>query len=136
MGELSLRDTDRYVLTIDLRDDPAGLEAYRAHHAAVWPEVVQSLQDAGIHELALHLLGRRLVMIVEVERGVDLRSAFERHASSHPRVMEWERLMATFQQPAPAAGAGEWWALMEPICRIAGEPPGGGGAGTLPGRSS
>ena len=37
-----------HVLTVDLRDDPAAIEAYKAHHRRVWPEVVRSLRRAGI----------------------------------------------------------------------------------------
>ena len=33
----------RHVLTVDLKDDPALVAAYRAHHRAVWPEVQASL---------------------------------------------------------------------------------------------
>jgi L-rhamnose mutarotase len=113
------RQTDRYVLTLDLRDDPAMIAAYRQYHAEMWPEVVRSLQDAGVRHLEIHLLGRRVVMIVELRQGLDIRRVFERHASSAPKVVEWERLMKTFQQPAPDARPGEWWALMDPVCEIA-----------------
>ena len=34
----------RCVLTVDLRDDPAVIAAYREHHRRVWPEVVDSLR--------------------------------------------------------------------------------------------
>ena len=64
---------NRYVLTLDLRDDPAAIAAYRQHHAQIWPEVVRSLEDAGVRHLEIHLLERRLVMIVELEDGLDLR---------------------------------------------------------------
>ena len=112
---------DRHVLTLDLKDDPATIEAYRTYHAEVWPEVASSLRNAGVLQLDIYLLGRRLVMIVELQSSRDLRRVFEEHASSHPRVVEWERLMASFQQPAPGARPGEWWGLMEPICRLSGQ---------------
>ena len=108
----------RHVLTLDLRDDPAAVAAYRRYHAEVWPEVVRSLERAGVDHLEIHLLGRRLVMIVEIEDGLELRRVFEQHAKSEPKVAEWERLMKTLQQPAPGAREGEWWALMEPVCRL------------------
>ena len=34
----------RHVLTLDLRDDPATIAAYREHHRRVWPEVIASLR--------------------------------------------------------------------------------------------
>jgi L-rhamnose mutarotase len=108
----------RYVLTLDLRDDPAVIAAYRKYHAEAWPEVVSSLQRAGVRRLDIYLLGRRLVMILELVDGLDIRDVFERHSASSPRVAEWERLMKSLQQPAPGARPGEWWAAMEQVFQL------------------
>ena len=83
----------RYVLTVDLRDDPEAIAAYREHHRRVWPEVLDSLRTVGVRNMDIHLLGRRLVMVVVMEDGLDITRAFARHAASSPRVAEWERLM-------------------------------------------
>jgi L-rhamnose mutarotase len=114
------RGTNRHVLTLDLRDDPAVIAAYRDYHERVWPEVVRSLKSAGVQHLDIYLLHCRLVMIVEVKPGLELRHVFEQHAASSPKVAEWERLMKTLQQPPPGAPAGEWWALMEPVYTLRG----------------
>jgi len=107
----------RHVLTVDLRDDPSAIAAYRAHHDRVWPEVVRSLQRAGIREMEIYLLGRRLVMVVDTD-GRDFRRCFAAHVSSSARVAEWEALMKSLQQPPPGSAPGEWWALMEPVFRL------------------
>ena len=104
----------RSVLAVDLRDDEAAIETYRVHHRRVWPEVLASLRRAGILELDIYLLGRRLVMVVETD-GPDFRRCFAVHAASHPRVVEWEALMRSVQQPPPGATPGEWWTRMEPV---------------------
>jgi L-rhamnose mutarotase len=104
----------RQVLAIDLKDN-AVVETYREHHRRVWPEVLESLRSSGVIDMQIYLLGRRLVMIAELEDGADLRRAFETRMASHPRVAEWERLMMSLQQPAPGAGPGEWWTAMEPV---------------------
>jgi L-rhamnose mutarotase len=114
---------NRHVLMLDLRDDPAAIANYRRYHAEVWPEVVRSLRTAGIRDLDIHLLGRRLVMIVELPDGLDLKRVFESHRSSHPRVAEWEELMQSLQQPAPGAPAGEWWAGMERVFQLSRQQP-------------
>ena len=110
----------RHVLTVDLRDDAAAIAAYREHHKSVWPEVIASLRHAGIEQMDIHLLGRRLVMIVELREGVDYRRAFASHAASNPRVAEWERLMKSLQEPAPGTPPDEWWARMEPVFSLNG----------------
>jgi L-rhamnose mutarotase len=103
----------RTVLAVDLRDDQAA-ETYKVHHERVWPEVIASLRRAGVRDLDIYLLGHRLVMVVETEDG-DVRRCFAAHAASHPRVIEWEALMRSLQQPPPGAPPGDWWARMAPV---------------------
>ena len=105
----------RYVLTVDLRDDPAAIAAYREHHARVWPEVLESLRRAGVRHMEILILGRRLVMVLEVNNGLDVRRMFADHTVSNPRVLEWERLMQSLLEPASGAPPGDWWAVMEPV---------------------
>ena len=108
----------RYVFTVNLRNEPHVVDAYLRHHREVWPEVQASLRAAGVEHMDIYLLGRRLVMIVELRQGLDYRTAFLRHASSSPRVAEWERLMKSLQEPAAEARADEWWAAMEPVFHL------------------
>jgi L-rhamnose mutarotase len=106
-----------YVLTVDLRDD-AAIEAYRAHHRRVWPEVLDSVRRAGIQAMEIHILGRRLVMVVDTD-GRDVRQCFAaHHGSSSPPVVEWETLMRSLLLPPPGAAPGEWWTLMEPVFHL------------------
>ena len=109
---------NRHVLTIDLRDEPGVTEAYRRYHADVWPEVARSLTEAGVVAMDIHLLGRRLVMILDLEDGLTFDQVFARHALAGAKVAEWERLMKALQQPAPGARDGEWWAAMDHVCRL------------------
>ena len=108
----------RTLLAVDLKADGAAIETYKSHHERVWPEVLASLRRAGIHNLDIYLLGRRLVMVVETE-GPDFRRCFATHRASHPRVVEWEALMRSLQEPPPGAASGEWWAQMAPVFSLA-----------------
>jgi L-rhamnose mutarotase len=105
------------LFAVDLKDDPETVETYKEYHRRVWPEVLESLRRAGIREMEIYLLGRRLVMLVETD-GVDPRRCFAVHEASHPRVAEWEALMKSLQQPAPGRSPGEWWVQMEPVFRL------------------
>jgi L-rhamnose mutarotase len=110
--------TQRFVLTVDLVNDPAKIEEYRRHHRAVWPEVERSLRSIGIQAMDIYALGRRLVLVMETADGFDRERDFARHVASDPRCAEWEALMKTFQVPPPGAAAGEVWARMEPIFHL------------------
>src|SRR5262247_157632 len=99
----------RYVLTVNLKDDPAVIAAYRHHHRQVWPEVLESLRNVGVERMDIHLLGRQLVMVLELSDGLDVHRALAAHVASSPRVVEWERLMKSLQEPTGNAAPGEWW---------------------------
>jgi L-rhamnose mutarotase len=113
----------RHLLAVDLKDDPGVVEAYTAHHRRVWPEVVRSLRRAGLADLQIYILGRRLVMLVDLQDGVDVQRAFAAHAASDARVAEWEALMKSMQQPPPGSAAGEWWAVMRPVFHLHADAP-------------
>ena len=113
----------RHVFLVHLRDDPAAIAAYREHHQRVWPDVIGSLRRVGVHAMDICLLGRTLVMIVDVDEGVDVRTAFVTHRASSPRVAEWEQLMQSLQEPSPDAAPGEWWTEMEPVFRLPAKQP-------------
>jgi L-rhamnose mutarotase len=113
----------RHVLMTDLKDDPAVIMRYREYHDHVWPEVLQSLRAVGVAQMEIYILGRRLVMIMELADGLDLRRAFARHSASSPRVAEWERLMRSMQEPPPGVPPSDWWSLMEPVFRLNEQEP-------------
>jgi L-rhamnose mutarotase len=117
----------RYVLTVDLKDDPRLIEEYKAHHRAVWPEVQESLHRVGIRAMDIYALGRRLTMVMDTADDFDLQKSFAAHIASDPRCAEWEALMKTFQEPPPGARPGEVWARMERVFELHGGPQRGGG---------
>lgn len=110
----------RFVMTLDLKDDPEGIDAYRRHHREIWPEVRRSLLRVGVRGLDIYALGRRLVMILDTKPGFDLARDFAKHAASQPRCAEWEELMKTYQQAPPGAKPGQLWTEMEPIFHLEG----------------
>jgi len=108
----------QHVLTVNLRDDPAAIATYCEYHTRVFPEVLERLRAVGVRRMDIHLLGRQLVMIVEVSDGLDVRGVFAAHRQATGRVEEWERLMKSLQEPVPDAPPGEWWAVMEPLFHL------------------
>jgi L-rhamnose mutarotase len=109
--------TRRYSLALDLKDDPALIAEYRKYHEDVWPEVVQSLKDAGIEDMEIYLLGTRLVMIMEVNESFSFEKKARRD-QANPKVQEWEQLMWKFQKALPEAKPGEKWLPMERIFKL------------------
>jgi L-rhamnose mutarotase len=108
---------NRYCFTLDLKDDPRLIAEYRRYHEGIWPEITQSLRDAGIEDLQIYLLGTRMFMIMEVNESF----SFEAKAKAdrdNAKVQEWEALMWRFQQSLAEAKPGEKWLLMERIFKL------------------
>jgi len=103
-----------YGLTLALRDDPAAIERYTAHHRRVWPEVTARLREVGVGEMKIFLLGRRMFMYIETDDRFDPARDFAR-INDDPKSKEWDVLMRGMQERVPEAAEGEWWARMEQV---------------------
>jgi L-rhamnose mutarotase len=113
--------SSRHCLTLDLKDDPALIAAYKEHHRSIWPEIAASIRQAGILDMEIYLLGTRMFMIMEVDKSF----SFERKLkmdSDNPKVREWEEFMWKFQQSLPQARPGEKWLRMERIFKLSPQP--------------
>jgi L-rhamnose mutarotase len=106
--------TQRYCLTLDLKDDPQLIAEYEKYHEKIWPEITRSIKDAGIEDLEIYRLGTRMFMIMEVNERFSS-EAKARGDAANPKVREWEDLMWRFQQPLPQAKPGEKWLPMKKI---------------------
>lgn len=109
----------RFCLTLDLKNEASLIEEYEAHHRAVWPEIKQSIRDAGILSMEIYRVQNRLFMMIETEDGF----SWERKAAAdraNPKVQEWESLMWKYQEAIPFARAGEKWVLMKQIFKLTG----------------
>ena len=107
----------RYCLALDLKPDPSLIAEYEAHHRAVWPEIQQSIRDAGILRLEIYRMEQRLFMILEADDSFSFENK-ARADAENPKVQEWEALMWHYQQALPSAKPGEKWLLMDKIFEL------------------
>ena len=100
----------RRVLILDLKDDPALIAAYEAHHApgAVPEAIIHSIRDAGIEAMDIYRSGNRLVMVMETSEHFDSAAKAAADASD-PAVIAWEEAMDRYQQRLPWAPPGAKW---------------------------
>src|SRR5271156_3440186 len=71
-GKVSGGRMPRHCLTLDLKDDKVAIAEYKRYHVKIWPEVKQSLLDAGVVEMEIYLLGTRMFMIMDVDDSFSL----------------------------------------------------------------
>ena len=107
----------RYSLTLDLKNDPELIREYEKYHKSVWPEIINSIKDAGIENMQIFRYETRLFMIMEVNDNF----SFEKKQQAdinNAKVQEWEELMWKYQQPLRDTGKGEKWILMDKIFEL------------------
>ncbi|AIO70786.1 L-rhamnose mutarotase [Burkholderia oklahomensis] len=105
----------RYCLALDLKDDPDSIARYDAYHARIWPEVAAHLRAHGVVALEIYRLGTRLTMLMETDDAVFDAARFDADTRADAKIVEWETLMSTFQQPTPWTPAGSKWTPMTRI---------------------
>jgi L-rhamnose mutarotase len=108
----------RYCLTLDLKNDETAIAEYKRYHVKIWPEVKQSLFDAGIEKMEIYLGGTRLFMIMNTSDTFSL-SAKAAADAANAKVQEWETLMADFQQELPQSTPNQKWVVMEKVFDLA-----------------
>lgn len=106
--------TKRYCQMLDLKNDPALIEAYKERHAPgnFWKEIGEGIRAVGILNMEIYIRENHLFMIVETPLDFDWQEAFKKLATL-PRQAEWERYMSNFQEADPNASSDEKWQLME-----------------------
>ena len=107
----------KYCLTLDLKDDAGLIREYEEYHKAVWPEITESIKEAGIENMEIYRYGIRLFMIMEVNDGFTFEKKQEAD-TNNSKVQEWEEMMWKFQQPVPGAAKDEKWVLMNKIFEL------------------
>jgi Uncharacterized conserved protein len=109
----------RYCKTMELRNDPSLIEAYKKAHAkgASWPEITQGMKEVGITDMEIYLLGTKLFMIMDTIADFDHDKAMGELALK-PRQSEWEAYMSQFQNASVEASADQKWQLMEQIYKM------------------
>jgi len=115
--------TTRHCFATDLKDNPELIAEYKRYHQPGngFPEVANSIRDAGIVEMEIYLIGNRLFMIMEVDDSYDAIAKAKADAES-PAVQKWETLMWQFQQALPWAKEGEKWLPTEQIFKLTEQP--------------
>jgi L-rhamnose mutarotase len=104
----------RYGQIIGVKADQ--LEAYKAYHADVWPEVLAMIHACNIRNYSIFNLGELLFAYFEY-LGDDFEADMAKMAAD-PKTQEWWEIMMPMQVPVQDRAEGEWWANMEQVFHV------------------
>ena len=109
-------EVQRFGSAIGLNE--ASAEAYKDLHADAWPEILQNLEDANIHNYSIYLTrmddGKLYLFSYFEYTGSDLDADFRKLAEA-PRTKEWWAICEPMQRPLESRSEGEWWKNMEEV---------------------
>ncbi|MDR9408467.1 MAG: L-rhamnose mutarotase [Balneolaceae bacterium] len=104
----------RFCFALDLKNDPELIDEYIKHHENVWPEILDSITNAGIINMEIYNVGNRLFMIMETTDDFVPEAKAEAD-QNNPKVQEWESLMDNYQKRLPFANKNQKWVQMDRI---------------------
>ena len=89
----------RYLLTLDLKDNPEHIREYEYRHKPenIWPEIPEGIRAVGIREMEIYRWKNRLVIQIEAPDSFDLKKGLN-DLGRLPKQKEWEELMDKFQK--------------------------------------
>lgn len=111
--------TQRFGSVIGLREEK--IDEYRRLHAAVWPEVLQTIHECQIRNYSIYLRrlpdGRHYLFSYFEYVGSDFAADMARMAAD-PTTQRWWALCKPMQEPLSDRGADEWWAAAEEVFHL------------------
>jgi L-rhamnose mutarotase len=109
----------RYGSVIGLR--PEKLAEYKELHAAVWPQVLQMIQQCHIRNYSIYLRqlddGRHYLFSYFEYTGNDFAADMAKMAAD-PTTQKWWAVCKPCQQPLANRAPDEWWADMEEVFHV------------------
>jgi L-rhamnose mutarotase len=100
-----------------IRLKPEAYPEYKRHHAAVWPEVLATIQKANIRNYSIYHWNGLLFAYMEYV-GDDFEADMATLAED-PRTRDWWALCDPLQQPVEGDSSGSlegnWWLEMETL---------------------
>jgi L-rhamnose mutarotase len=95
--------------------EAAHIDEYKALHAAVWPQVLERLQQAQVRNYTIFLREPENLLFGYWEyHGQDFAADMALIAAD-PETQRWWRLCVPCQRPFESRRAGEHWAMMENV---------------------
>ncbi|WP_052889373.1 MULTISPECIES: L-rhamnose mutarotase [Thermogemmatispora] len=96
-----------------IRLKPACIAEYERLHAAVWPDVLATIQACNIRNYSIFRYDTLLFAYFEYV-GENFAADMEKMAAD-PVTQRWWSLCKPLQEPLPERDPGEWWLTMKEV---------------------
>lgn len=104
----------RFILFLDLKDDPELIKEYEKYHESIPAEIEKSIFSSGIESMQIFRFENRLCMEILANDEFSFAKKGEMD-SLNPAVNAWENLMSNYQKTIPGTPQGVKWVLAHTI---------------------
>jgi L-rhamnose mutarotase len=107
---------EHIILTANLVSDTIKQREYLQYHATQfnhWPEVSKGFCNAGFQQLLIFKNDRQLILVISIPKGADFQKMNSRTTENNPRVNDWNKMMAQYQEGVSGTKPGETWVFFE-----------------------
>jgi L-rhamnose mutarotase len=110
------KEWDHVILTANLVADPKMQQEYLNYHTTQWekwPEIAKGFCNASFQQLLIYRNGRQLMLVISIPKGESLDKLNPRTTENNPRVDEWNKIMAKYQEGIAGTAKGETWVFLQ-----------------------
>jgi L-rhamnose mutarotase len=107
----------KYILFLDLVNDEKLISEYIGYHKDIPLAIKNSILDAGIISMEIYRFHDRMVMEIKAndDFSFEHKNELDRNNS---QVIDWEKLMSTYQKNIPGSPENVKWVLAENIFKL------------------
>jgi L-rhamnose mutarotase len=109
---------EHIILTANLVADTIKQREYLQYHATQfeqWPEISKGFCNADFQQLLIYKNGRQLILVISIPKGADFQKINSRTTENNPRVNDWNKMMAQYQEGVSGTKPGETWVFFEQV---------------------
>ena len=104
----------RFILFLDLQEDPELIREYEKYHESIPVEIEKSILDSGIESMEIFRFENRMCMEIVANDSFNF-STKNALDASNPAVQAWEKLMSKYQKIIPGTPDGAKWVVANSI---------------------
>ena len=111
-GEKSAKEWTQIIMTANLAQDTILQNEYMEYHRTQfekWPEISKGFSNADFQQLLVYRNGRQLMLVISIPKGKTLDELNPKTSENNPRVDEWNKIMAKYQEGIEDAPKGTTW---------------------------
>jgi len=113
---VTAQEWDHVLLTANLLASEQLQQEYMQYHATQyqqWPEVSKGFCNAQFQQLLVYRNGRQLMLVISIPKGASLDALNPKTTENNPRVNDWNKLMAKYQEGIEGTEKGETWVFLK-----------------------